>query len=297
MTNSIYEQITQQIIEAIESGAADYQMPWHISGASSSLPVNAISRKPYRGVNVLCLWAQATETGYPSNVWATFNQWKELGATVRKGEKATSIVFWKFWTEEDDAEEDNRPHCMARAYHVFNAAQVDGYSLPKVPVLPEVDRIASAESFFTTIGATIKEQGNRAFYRPSTDEIIMPPFQQFRSAEHFYSTLAHEVTHWTAKPERCNRSEALSTRFGSEAYAVEELVAELGSAFLSADLGLMLDPRSDHAGYIENWLAVLKKDHRAIFTAAAKAQSAVDWLHKTAKLHEVQVITDSANYL
>lgn len=279
---SVYERITQQIIHAIESGTAQYQMPWHSRGADSTLPINAVTCKPYRGVNILCLWAQAAEKAYPSHLWATFNQWKELGANVRKGEKATLIVFWKFWRDEEESNEDDgkgNQRFMARAYFVFNAAQVDDYDLPEAPTIPDETRIASAEAFFAATGATIKEQGNRAFYRPSTDEIVMPPFAHFKKSEYFYSTLAHEVLHYSARPERCNRVEALSARFGSEAYAMEELIAELGSAFLSADLGLALEPRTDHARYIENWLGVLKTDNRAIFAAAAKAQAAIDWLH------------------
>lgn len=289
---SVYERITQQIIHAIESGTAQYRMPWHSRGADSALPVNAVTRKPYRGVNILCLSAQAAERTYPSHLWATFNQWKELGANVRKSEKATLIVFWKFWRDEEEAEGEDRKgnqRCMARAYFVFNAAQVDGYALPEIPTIPEATRIASAETFFAATGATIKEQGNRAFYRPATDEIVMPPFTHFKKAEYFYSTLAHEVTHFTARPERCNRTEALAVRFGSEAYAMEELIAELGSAFLSADLGLALEPRTDHAGYIENWLGVLKKDNRAIFAAAAKAQAAIDWLHAQQQAKEASM--------
>lgn len=151
----IYREITNQIIEAIEAGADKYQMPWHLNGADSVLPVNASTHRLYRGVNVMMLWAVAAKKEYATSLWATYQQWRELGAQVRKGEKSTSVVFWKFFDEEDDHEgskaDERRNHKggMARAYHVFNAAQVDGYEIPAIPQLPETERIERAERFFT----------------------------------------------------------------------------------------------------------------------------------------------------
>ena len=289
---SIYDRITNQIVAAIETGVGNYKMPWHSNGADSTIPINAFSRKPYRGVNIICLWVDAMRKGYPTNLWATFKQWRELGAHVRKGEQASTVVFWKFWNEteidaidDDQADTGETPNshakCMARAYSVFNAAQVDGYSIPEIPRIPEVARIAAAEVFFRSTGADIREGGNRAYYSPSTDHIQMPPFSYFRKPDYFYSTLGHETCHWTSAPARCDRQ--LQGRFGTEAYAMEELIAELGSAFLSSELGLSVEPRADHAPYVQNWLHVLRNDKRAIFTAAAKAQTAVDWL-----LHKVK---------
>ncbi|MGI9071167.1 MAG: ArdC-like ssDNA-binding domain-containing protein [Bryobacteraceae bacterium] len=150
----IYSEITNQIIEAIEAGAENYKMPWHVKGADSVLPVNASTHRPYRGVNVMMLWAVATNKVYETNLWATYQQWRELGAQVRKGEKSTCVVFWKFFNEEADEQEGtesdgrrNPKAVMARAYHVFNAAQVDGYVTPSVPQLPESERIERAEVF------------------------------------------------------------------------------------------------------------------------------------------------------
>jgi len=166
---------------------------------------------------------------------------------------------------------------FARGYSVFNAGQVDRYMAPALPVLPEPERIGHAEAFFAALGADIRHGGNRACYVPSLDQVRMPPFPAFCDAVAYYATLAHEATHLTGHPSRCNRD--LRGWFGEEAYAAEELVAELGAAFICADLALTPEPRSDHAAYVASWLKVLRGDKRAIFAAAAKAQQAADWMH------------------
>jgi antirestriction protein ArdC len=231
----------------------------------------------------LALWAVASRRGYKTNLWATYQQWHELGAQVRRAEKSATVVFWKVYDENRETEDDVTPEsnehargCFARAYHVFNADQVDGFMIPEVPILPEAERVQRAEDFFRNTGIRTVEKGARACYDSQRDEIYMPPFALFKKADYFYSTLAHEAVHATGSPARCNRQ--LGNRFGSELYAAEELVAELGSAFLSAELQLETEPKTDNAPYIENWLNVLKSDKRAIFTAAGKAQQAVDWL-------------------
>lgn len=257
-------------------------MPWHTSGRYAFSPINATSKKPYRGINTVCLWAAAQAKGYERGEWATYQQWQDKGAQVRKGEKATLVVFWKFAndaaeSQDDDAESAGRSRLLfTRGYSVFNAAQVDGY-MPRAEAeatMPE--RIAHAEAFFGAIGADLRHGGNQAFYAPAADHIQMPPFGAFADNVAYYSTLAHEHTHWTAPTVRCDRQ--LGKRFGDNAYATEELVAELGAAFTCAHLGLSTEPREDHAQYINSWLRVLKADSRAIFTAASKAQQATDWL-------------------
>ncbi len=277
----IYQRITDRIAAAIEAGAGTWRMPWHpgADGAAPRLPVNAATGKPYRGINTVVLWATAQAEGYPSAVWATYRQWAELGAQVRKGEQSSPVVFWKISDkdEQEDGEDDRRSRVFARGYSVFNAAQVDGYAAPALPALPEPERIGRAEAFFAALGADIRHGGNRACYVPSLDQIRMPPFPAFRDAVAYYATLAHEATHLTGHPSRCNRD--LRGRFGEEAYAAEELVAELGAAFICADLALAPEPRPDHAAYVASWLKVLRGDKRAIFTAAAKAQAAADWMH------------------
>jgi len=280
--SDVYRKVTDAIIQAIEQGAGNWKMPWHTSGRFAFSPINVTSHKPYRGVNTVCLWASAQAKGYERGEWATYQQWLDKGGQVRRGEKSTMVVFWKFangTTETDDG--DDTAHSgsrllFTRGYSVFNAAQVDGYA-PKVEAdTPILERIAQAEAFFSGVGATVRHGGNQAFYSPASDHIQMPAFQAFRDSVSYYSTLAHEHTHWTATASRCDRQ--LGKRFGDSAYAAEELIAELGAAFACSHLGLSTQPRDDHAQYIQSWLRVLKADKRAIFTAASKAQQATDWL-------------------
>ena len=279
----IYARITDQIIAAIEAGQDAFEMPWH-SQTSSARPVNALSGKPYRGVNTLALWCAAHDAGYSSPQWATYKQWQERGAQVRKGEKASSIVFWKMNDTGEalegagSAEEENGSRrIIARGYCVFNAEQTEGHQAPVLPSRPDSVRVPEAEAFFAALSADIRHGGKRAFYNSATDHIQLPPFEVFRDPVAYYSTLGHEVTHWTGAKSRLDRD--LKNRFGDEAYAAEELVAELGAAFLCADLGLSNEPRPDHAAYVADWLRVLKNDKRAIFTAAAKAQHAATFAH------------------
>ena len=278
----VYARVTDQIIAAIENGVGTWRMPWHTSGRYAFSPLNVSSRKAYRGVNTLCLWAAAQAKGYESGEWGTYKQWQERGAQVCEGEKATTVVFWKFANnavETEDGDESPKTGSrllFTRGYSVFNAAQVDGYTPKADPDMPIPERIERAEAFFQAIGANVRHGGNRAYYAPDSDHIQMPPFQAFVENVAYYSTLAHEHTHWTAQTSRCDRQ--LGKRFGDNAYAAEELIAELGAAFVSAHLGLSTEPRKDHAQYIDSWLKVLKADKRAIFTAASKAQQAADFM-------------------
>jgi len=278
----VYASVTAQIINAIEQGVGNWRMPWHTSGRFAFSPINVTSKKPYRGINTLCLWAAAQAKGYERGEWATYQQWQERRAQVRKGEKATTVVFWKFANDAAGTEDgDESPKggsrlLFTRGYSVFNAAQVDGYTPKADADVPMPERIAHAEEFFHAVGADVRHGGNQAFYSPASDHIQMPPLAAFREGIAYYSTLAHEHTHWTATAGRCNRE--LGKRFGDNAYAAEELIAELGAAFTCAHLGLSTEPREDHARYIQSWLKVLKADSKAIFTAASKAQHACDWL-------------------
>lgn len=287
----IYEEITNQIVAAIENGAGDYRMPWHRTGADTFAAINVTSKKHYRGVNVLSLWASAEKNGYTSGLWGTYKQWQELGAQVKKGEKSTLVAFWKFLDKEQESETEGDEHetrtgklVLARGYSVFNAAQVDGYTAPAVDGLSSEERIEHAERFFSSFGAEIRHGGTRAYYSPLTDHIQIPDFEAFVDAPSYYSVLGHEATHWTGTASRLNRD--LANRFGSAAYAAEELVAELGAAFLCSSLGLSTIPRPDHASYLSSWLEVLKNDKRAVFTAAAKAQQAADYLEQLGKREE-----------
>jgi antirestriction protein ArdC len=281
--HTIFEDITRQIIEAIEAGAGEYRMPWHRLGQAVHAPLNATTGRRYRGVNVLLLWATAEAKGYSSGRWATYQQWRQMGGQVRRGEKATAILFWKSLAsggpdpiDQDEQEQDNRARLIARVYHVFNADQVNNLPSAPLPSLDDGQRIAEAEKFFSNIGGDIRHGGDVACYLPALDQIRMPHFSQFRSPGAYYSVLAHELTHWTGAKSRLDRD--LCGRFGSSRYAMEELVAELGAAFLMAELGLPSEPRRDHAPYLAHWLDILREDSRAIVTAASKAQLAADFL-------------------
>ena len=284
----VYASVTAQIINAIEKGVGNWRMPWHTSGRCAFSPINVTSKKAYRGINTVCLWAAAEAKGYESGEWGTYKQWQERGAQVRKGEKATTVVFWKFANDSAESQDDGDEHpssgsrlMFTRGYSVFNAAQVDGYT-PKADPEPSVlERIEHADGFFKRLDSNVRHGGNRAYYSPESDHIQMPPFEAFIENVSYYSTLAHETNHWTAKADRCDRQ--LGKRFGDNAYSAEELIAELGAAFVCAHLGLSAEPREDHAEYIQSWLKVLKADKRAIFTAASKAQQACDWLIKRAE--------------
>jgi antirestriction protein ArdC len=277
----VYRTVTDAIVNAIEQGVGNWRMPWHTSGKFTFSPINVCSRKPYRGINTICLWAAAQAKGYERGEWATYQQWQERGAQVRKGEKATTVVFWKFAKGSPESQDEGEEHVITqllftRGYSVFNAAQVDGYTPKPDPDVPIEQRIENAEQFFKHIPAHVVHTGNRAFYTPLDDSITLPPFSAFFTPVDYYSTRAHESGHWTSDPRRCNRQ--LGKRFGDDAYALEELVAELTAAFSMAHLGLSSEPREDHAQYIASWLSVLKADRRAIFTAASQAQQAADYL-------------------
>jgi antirestriction protein ArdC len=279
----VYARVTSQIVNAIEQGAGSWRMPWHTSGRFAFSPINVASRKPYRGINTLCLWAAARQKGYERGEWGTYQQWQERGAQVRKGEKATLVAFWKFANDSAESQDDGAETLAGRSrllftrgYSVFNAGQVDGYTPRPDASAPVEERIEQADAFFSAINAHVCHQGNRAFYSPADDTITLPPFAAFHAPLDYYSTRAHETGHWTSAAGRCDRQ--LGKRFGDNAYSVEELVAELTAAFTLAHLGLSSEPRPDHAQYIASWLHVLNADKRAIFTAASKAQQAADYL-------------------
>jgi antirestriction protein ArdC len=238
-------------------------------------------------VNIVALWAASEQNGFGSGLWGTYRQWAEAGAQVRKGEKSSYVVFYKEIevagaTSGQDTEVDKR--LFARATPVFAAEQVDGYDLPVIANPNPMESIEAADAFVIATGASVAHGGTRAYYRPSTDSIQLPSRESFvgtatsTAAEAYYSTLLHELTHWTSHEQRCNRQ--LGKRFGDNAYAMEELVAELGAAFLCSEIGITAEPRLDHAQYLASWLSVLKADKRAIFTAASKASEATAWLQE-----------------
>lgn len=300
----VYTRITTSIVNALERGTRPWVRPWTAEHAAG--PITRPLRHdgtPYRGINVLSLWATAMERHYVAPIWMTYRQAIELGGHVRKGEKAAPVVYANTLTKSDTdpatGGDVERAIWFLKGYAVFNIEQIDGLpphylelAEPEPRLAPPV-RIARADAFFAATGAVINHGGGRAFYRPSTDSIQMPPLQAFRDDESYYATLAHEITHWTGHESRLARdftppaedgAAPAGKRFDSPGYAMEELVAELGAAFLCADLSLSLEPRSDHADYIAHWLEILKNDNRAVFAAASHAQRAADFLNRRGEL-------------
>jgi len=280
LKQDIYARITAKIVAALEDGVRPWVRPWNAEHAAGRItrPLRH-NGQPYAGINVLSLWASASVQGFTAPIWMTYRQAVELDGHVRKGEKGSPVVYANSITctetDTDRGVDVARAIHFLKGYTVFNVEQIDGlpaqYTASASPRLDVSARIARAERFFGVTGATIAHGGNRAFYRPSTDSIVLPLFETFRDADSYYATLAHEMTHWTAHESRLARDFG-TKRFGSEGYAIEELVAELGAAFLCADLDLTLEPRDDHAAYIASWLNVLRADSRAIFAAASHAQ-------------------------
>jgi antirestriction protein ArdC len=256
-------------------------MPWHHDGAATTRPQNVISRRRYRGVNVLALWIAAEAAAYSSGLWGTYRQWASLGAQVRKGERGTTVVFWKQAASRADDEHDDGEagpgRMFARAFTVFNLAQVEGYEPPPVAVLPERERFGHAEDFVAALKIPVTEGAYDAHYRIDLDHIFMPTFASFRDASAQMGTLLHEAAHATGAKHRLDRN--FAERFKRDSLAIEEICAELTASFVLADLGIAHHPRADHAAYVASWLRALKDDPRAIFTAASKAQAAADWMH------------------
>lgn len=272
----IYQEVTDRIITALEAGTVPWLRPWRDDRSGSALePYNAHSGRPYNGVNLLILGTMP----YPDLGWLTFKQALDLGGAVRKGEKGTGVIFWKFEARKD---EDGKTKTVpfARMYTVFNIAQCDGIDAAKLkrPVAPTAGQ-TDMNAIASRVGATVRHGGSRAFYTTAGDYVQMPSFEAFKDAIAYQATLAHELTHWTGHKDRCARE--FGQRFGDQAYAFEELVAEIGSAFLCARTGIALDGLQ-HPAYVASWLGVLQNDKRAIFTASSKAKAAAAFLMQDA---------------
>lgn len=299
LRGDVYARVTDRIVSDLEAGVRPWMKPWSAEHAGDRMPSLPLRHNgtPYRGVNVLLLWGQGMEKGYTRNIWMTYKQAEEFGAHVRKGEHGSLVVYADTFSKteaNDKGEEVERSIPFMKGYTVFNVEQIEG--LPArycEPLAPRdegrtLELIAEAEEFFTATRATFRHGGNRAFYAPSADFIQLPIADAFRDAQSYAATKAHELIHWTGNQHRMARE--FGKRFGDHAYAFEELVAELGAAFICADLGITPEVREDHASYLAHWLEVLKQDKRAIFSAAAHAQRAADFLHQVVapKCEEVE---------
>ena len=288
--SDLHQTITNKIVVMLEdaqlSGAS---FPWCRPGVTLSRPTNALTKKRYNGINILTLWCEGHERNFKSGLFATYKQWQELGAQVRKGEKSSPIVFYKSYEVENQEPKSNEDDAtrtirMARGYHIFNADQVENFVLPETPTVDLTTRLAHVEAFVANCKVPVSYGGVSAYYRPSEDRIQMPDRVLFENSststatEGLYGVLLHELGHAAGSEKRLKRD--FSQKFGDERWAVEELVAELCSAMLCGDLAITPQPRMDHAHYIGSWLKVLKGDKGAIFTAAAKASQSTEFWHQ-----------------
>lgn len=280
--NEVFETIANRIADALESGTRPWAKPWNAKASPVALemPHNVAGRN-YRGANVFWLWMAQEAAGYAEPVWMTFKQAKELGGSVRKGEKGVPVFFWSQVKKQDEKTGEEKAHWFAKSYVVFNIAQCDGIERKASPVAaPEAegDRLAAAEALIAATGADIRHGGAEAFYRPSTDSVHMPAFAAFESADGYYSTLFHELGHWSGADSRLKRD--LTGRFGDQAYAFEELIAELTAAFVCASQGFASIERADdqHAAYIGSWIKRLRHDPKAFVKAASEAQRAAEFI-------------------
>jgi antirestriction protein ArdC len=281
---ALYDSVTANIIQAIEKGdLPPWLKPWKEGRRTGIMPINAATKSRYHGLNVLMLWAERDEKAYPTAEWLTFKQALDLGGHVRKGEKSTHVIFVKRLNVKDSETEEDKQVPMMKVYSVFNISQCDGLPQNKPePELPEHERNARAEAFFEAIGATVRWNESMAAYIPSKDVIVMPPRGAFHGPENLYATWAHEAAHWTGAKHRLDRD--MTSRFKTDSYAFEELVAELSAAMTCSMLQITGELR--HASYVENWLKVLKGDSRAILTAASLASKASDYLTSFSEVAE-----------
>nr|SPS05217.1 conserved protein of unknown function [Candidatus Nitrotoga fabula] len=284
--SDIHTRITEEIIRAIEARTSVFEMPWH-NRAHAGLPKNPATNNVYRGVNTLMLWVEGQRKGYASSYWASYRQWQSLKAQVRHGEHGSLVVFYKreekpTESSPDEADEPEKTRAVLRHSFVFNKDQVEGWSSQEQHHDVDDSTLNTVHEFVKSLSSDVRYGSDHAYYNLNLDRIFMPSRTVFhdtasRSAmEGFYAVLLHEHIHWSGHSSRLKRD--LSGRFGSSAYAMEELVAELGAAFLCASLGISTYPRPDHAAYIASWLKVLKEQKTAIFVAASAASMASQYL-------------------
>jgi len=282
---TIYQEVTDRIIAELEAGRVPWVQPWGTPQAKAGLglPRNARTERTYSGINILILWGGVIAKGFACQNWLTFRQAKEVGGSVRKGERGTTVCYADRFIPKAEIERaretGDEPEAVPflKRYTVFNVDQCEG--LPErvyagAAPLPESETIPHAERLIEATGADLRIGGSKAFYVPSADYIQVPPQPAFFEQINFYRTCFHELGHWTGHASRLARD--LSDGFGSKLYAAEELVAEMASAFICASLGVV--PTVRHADYIGSWLEVLKEDNRAIFRAASQASKAADFL-------------------
>ncbi|GKW37538.1 ArdC family protein [Pectobacterium carotovorum] len=271
----IYQTVTDNIIAALEAGVKPWSCPWQRVPGMSGVPSNFATGIAYSGMNIMLLWCSASKQGFGDSRWMTYKQAQAVGGQVRKGEHGTTAIFYTTLEKENEGGEiDQIP--MLKTFNVFNVEQIDGLPQTTETVNPEATfaPLPEAENLFRKSGANIIEKGQNAFFQPSTDEVWLPERHLFSDTANFYATGLHELVHWSGGKKRLSRE--MKGKFGSEDYAFEELIAELGSAFLMADLGIVGEVQ--HESYIASWLKALKNDKRYIFKAASAASKAHRYL-------------------
>lgn len=300
-TDDLFAQITERVISAIEEGeAGKWNKPWTSAIAAAGLGVNAQTKNEYQGFNQFVLMVTTAAEGYPLNLWATYKQWESLGGQVQKGERGTQLVKWgKTFTCQTCDWKSQKATCpktghlpsyrlWASPFTVFNVAQQDGYEWVQPDFGSEPERFERVEEFVVASGAKLQHKlGDRAFYTYSTDQITVPLREQFDTPQGYYGTVLHELTHWTGSESRLNRTKG--STFGDNAYAAEELVAELGATFLSARFAVETDPHPEHIAYLDSWLKSLRADSKALYKAAKAAQDAVGFLAEKTGINKVEV--------
>jgi antirestriction protein ArdC len=282
MAFDVYQAVTDRILEALDAGTVPWRRPLKRTAAGDGFPKSLASGKRYRGVNVFLLALTAWTKGYDSDYWATFNQVKEKNAHVRKGEKSSFVVFWKELTVTDQASGEEKKIPMLRYYNVFNAKQCEGLAAPDVLPTDEAaepfEQLAECEKIVTGYPRppTIEHVGHRACYIPAQDKIEIASPDRFENRERYYAVLFHEIAHSTGHPSRLDREDAMSPTFGDASYSKEELVAELGAAFLAAAGGISPPTIDQSAAYIDGWRKKLQGDKKLVVQAAGAAQRAAD---------------------
>jgi antirestriction protein ArdC len=277
----IHTTITNKIITILERGTVNTGPRW-TGGKTMAMPRNAKTGEQYRGINVLVLWAEMAEKSYASSQWLTFKQAADLGGNVHKGEKSVMCVYYKSVGKRDTREdEDKETYFLAKPFWLFNVAQIDGLPAEMAEKTnaegnKALEACTAAEQLLIDSKANIFHGFDSAYYAPSSDKICLPNRERFTSSENYYATALHELTHWTGNESRLNRT--FGKRFGDDAYAFEELVAELGAAFTVGHLGMIDGTIEAHADYVQSWLRVMKNDKKAVFAAAAQAAKACEFI-------------------
>lgn len=283
----IHQQVTDTIIQQLEAGTVPWHKPWKGDNNNVfTIPKNFTTGNKYRGINIVLLWSAAIAHDYPTQEWGSFKQWQDKKEAVRKGEKGSMIVYYDTMEREVDGETKKIP--FVKSSVVFNRSQLASYQPAEkeetLNAVPLIERIKVVDDFITNTGANVEHKNYTACYIPSQDKILMPLPEAFvdteacNATEGYYSTLLHELTHWTGSKERLNREGG--KRFGDENYATEELVAELGAAFMCSEFEITATIKTDHASYIANWLKALRDNKHCVFTAASEASKAVTYLQE-----------------